>query len=130
MGEARFHLSGYINSQNYRSWNTDTPHVLLETALHSVKIGVCMAMSSCKIVRPIFFNVNVHQPFLEQLHDNEVYHGYFHQLTVTVLYGAQDCELFKDYFEIVLQDCLSYLNSRDTIPDEFEYYVKNNNFFS
>jgi hypothetical protein len=38
--EAWFHLSGYVNSQNYRTWRTETPHNYTETALHPQNIGV------------------------------------------------------------------------------------------
>jgi hypothetical protein len=29
-----FHLSGYVNSQNYRTWRTENPHNYTETPLH------------------------------------------------------------------------------------------------
>jgi hypothetical protein len=32
--KAWFHLSGYVNSQNYRIWRTENPHNYIETALH------------------------------------------------------------------------------------------------
>jgi len=35
--EAWFHLSGYVNSQNHRTWGTENPHNYTETALHPQK---------------------------------------------------------------------------------------------
>lgn len=40
MDEVYFHLSGYVNSQNSRYWDTDNPHVEHETPLHDQKVGV------------------------------------------------------------------------------------------
>lgn len=54
--EAWFHLSGYVNNQNYRTWSTDNPHTFIETSLHPIKIGLWIAMSRRRIVGPIFFN--------------------------------------------------------------------------
>ena len=53
--EAWFHLSGYVNSQNTRYWSSENPHVIHETPLHNLKIGVWCAVSETKIVGPIFF---------------------------------------------------------------------------
>lgn len=53
--EAWFHLSGYINSQNFRTWSTENPHTFTETSLHPKKIGVWCAISRTKIIGPIFF---------------------------------------------------------------------------
>jgi hypothetical protein len=35
--EVWFHLSGYVNGQNYRTWRTENPHNYTETALHPQK---------------------------------------------------------------------------------------------
>jgi hypothetical protein len=43
--EAWFHLSGFVNSQNYRTWSAYTPHNILEVPLHTIKISACVAMS-------------------------------------------------------------------------------------
>jgi hypothetical protein len=43
--EVWFHLSGYVNSQNYRIWNSQNPYALLETPLHPQKVGVWLAVS-------------------------------------------------------------------------------------
>jgi len=86
--EAWFHLSGYVNSQNYRTWGTENPHVLQETSLHPLKIGIWVAMSRRRIIGPIFFNNNVTgevyrndilNNFMNELHDDEITQGYFQQ---------------------------------------------------
>jgi hypothetical protein len=38
--EAWFHLSGYVNSQNYQTWRIENPYNYTETPLHRQKIGV------------------------------------------------------------------------------------------
>ncbi|XP_031338283.1 uncharacterized protein LOC116167171 [Photinus pyralis] len=53
--EAWVHLSGYVNSQNYRTWAAENPHIFVETSLHPQKVGVWVAMSRRRIIGPIFF---------------------------------------------------------------------------
>jgi hypothetical protein len=50
-----FHLSGYVNSQNSRFWNSENPQLFHEVSLHSLKIGCWCAISRKRIVGPIFF---------------------------------------------------------------------------
>lgn len=86
--EAWFHLTGYLNSQNMRIWSTENPHYFRETGLHPVKIGVWCAMSRRRVIGPIFFEGNINaeryrreiiDPFVNQLHDDELHTGYFQQ---------------------------------------------------
>ena len=85
--EAWFHLSGYVNSQNSRHWAIENPHVIHESPLHPVKIGVWCAISAQRIVGPIFFNQTVNtaqyrlifMEFVELLDDVELSQGYFQQ---------------------------------------------------
>ena len=53
--EAHFHLSGYVNKQNYRYWADANPHQLHERPLHSEKVTVWCAISSSGIIGPYFF---------------------------------------------------------------------------
>lgn len=53
--EAHFHLSGYVNKQNFRYWSANNPYELHEKPLHSEKVTVWCAMSSRAIVGPYFF---------------------------------------------------------------------------
>lgn len=83
--EAWFHLSGYVNSQNFRIWSAENPHVFHETQLHPIKIGVWIAMSRRRIVGPIFFEETITarryrailEDFVNELHDDELRTGYF-----------------------------------------------------
>jgi hypothetical protein len=47
--EAWFHLSGFINSQHYRTWSAHNPHNVIQVPLHPLKIGVWVAMSRRRI---------------------------------------------------------------------------------
>jgi hypothetical protein len=79
------HLTGYINSQNFRMWSAENPHVFQEAPLHPVKIGVWIAISRRRIIGPTFFEQTVTAPrcrnMLEQcvneLYDDELQDGYF-----------------------------------------------------
>jgi hypothetical protein len=53
--EAYFHLSGYINGQNFRVWRAYNPHAFHESPLHDEKISVWVGMSRRRIFGPIFF---------------------------------------------------------------------------
>jgi hypothetical protein len=57
--EAWFHLSGYVNIQNYRTRRTENPHNYTETALHPQKIGVWCAISRRRIIGHLFFETTV-----------------------------------------------------------------------
>ena len=65
--EASFHLSGYVNSQNYRTWKTENPHNYTETPLHPQKIGVWCAISRLRIIGPLFFETSVHAEAYKEL---------------------------------------------------------------
>lgn len=85
--EAWFHLTGYVNSQNYRSWATENPHQLVETSLHPLKVGIWVGMSRRRIIGPIFFYDTITaaryrgilNEFFNQLHDDELENGWFQQ---------------------------------------------------
>lgn len=53
--EAHFHLSGYVNKQNFRFWSDVNPRELHQQPLHSKKVTVWCAMSSLGIIGPYFF---------------------------------------------------------------------------
>lgn len=53
--EAHFHLSGYVNKQNFRYWSDTNPRQLHQQPLHSSKVTVWCAMSSLGIIGPFFF---------------------------------------------------------------------------
>lgn len=53
--EAHFHLSGFVNKQNFRYWSDQNPHQIHQQPLHSAKVTVWCAMSSSGIIGPYFF---------------------------------------------------------------------------
>jgi hypothetical protein len=52
--EAWFHLSGYVNTQNNRYWNSINPRQTFEVLLNDQKIGVWCAIAATRIIAPIF----------------------------------------------------------------------------
>lgn len=83
--EAHFHLSGYVNKQNFRYWATENPQQLHELPLHSDKVTVWCAVSAFGIFGPFFFEENdltvtvtsqryqqLLRNFEQQLHDEGV----------------------------------------------------------
>jgi len=52
--EAHFHLTGYVNKQNYRYWADSNPKEVHEHPLHSSKVTVWCAVSSHGVIRPYF----------------------------------------------------------------------------
>ena len=50
--EAHFHLSGFVNKQNFRYCSTTNLH---ERPLHTSKVTVWCAISSFGIIGPYFF---------------------------------------------------------------------------
>jgi hypothetical protein len=66
--------------------------IFVETPLHLQKIGVWLAVSRRWIIEPIFLNPAVTavryrndllEPFLNELHDDELTEGYFQQDNAT-----------------------------------------------
>lgn len=57
--EAWFHLTGYVNAQNYRVWSQANPRVFRESSLHPQKVGVWCALSRRRLVGPIFFETTI-----------------------------------------------------------------------
>jgi hypothetical protein len=57
--EAWFYLSGFINTQNYRTWSAHNPPNVFQVPLHPLKIGVWVEMSRRRIIGPIFFHETI-----------------------------------------------------------------------
>jgi hypothetical protein len=53
--EAHFHLSGYVNKQNFHYWTAANPQQLHKRPLHSAKVSVWYVISSNGIIGPYFF---------------------------------------------------------------------------
>jgi len=53
--EAHFHLSGFVNKQNFCCWSQANPRALHEKPLHSQKVTVWCTMLALGITGPYFF---------------------------------------------------------------------------
>ena len=53
--EAHFHLSGFVNKQNFPYWSATNSTELHERPLHSSKVTVWCAISSFGVIGPYFF---------------------------------------------------------------------------
>ena len=53
--EAHFHLSGFVNKQNFRYWSATNPIELHERPLHSSRVIVWWAIFSFGIIGPYLF---------------------------------------------------------------------------
>ena len=53
--EAHFHLTGYVNKQNFRYWAGENPRLLHESPLHAYKVTVWCEISASGIIGPFFF---------------------------------------------------------------------------
>jgi hypothetical protein len=52
--EAHFHLSGYVNKQNFRYWAPDKPLKMHQRPLHNSKVTVWCCVASFGVVGPFF----------------------------------------------------------------------------
>lgn len=57
--ECHFHLSGYVNKQNWRHWGTQHPEVYVVKPLHPQRLTVWCAISGHGIIGPVFIDGNV-----------------------------------------------------------------------
>jgi hypothetical protein len=53
--EAHFHLSGFVNKQNFHYWSATNPTELHDRPLHSSEVTVWHVISSFGIIGPYFF---------------------------------------------------------------------------
>ena len=60
--ESTLQLDGLVNSQNYRIWTLDNPHVYRETKSFSPKLAIWIAMSSRCVIGPYVFRDEDGQP--------------------------------------------------------------------
>ena len=53
-----FHLSRYVNKQDYRYWAPENPQELHQRPLHSERLTVCCGIASFGVLGPYFFEDN------------------------------------------------------------------------
>lgn len=56
--EADFHLSGYVNKNNFRYWAEENLHLLPQSPLRSQQVRLWCGLSSFGMLRPYIFEVN------------------------------------------------------------------------
>jgi len=56
--EAHFHLSGYVNEQNYRYWVLENPQELHQRPLYNERLTVWCGIASFGVLGPYFFEDN------------------------------------------------------------------------
>jgi len=56
--EARFHLSGHVNKQNYCYWAPENPQELHQHPLHGERLTVWCGITSFGVLHPYFFEDN------------------------------------------------------------------------
>ena len=56
--EAHFHLSGFVNKQNYHYWASENPQELHQRPLHSERLTVWCGIASFGVTGPYFFEDN------------------------------------------------------------------------
>jgi hypothetical protein len=104
--EARFYLSGYINSQNTRVWAEENPQEIHAEPLRSEKTEVWCALSRRRIIGPVFFDqivttevyLNIISEFVKQLTDDELTDGYFQQDDTTCYTSNASMKEIESYF--------------------------------
>jgi hypothetical protein len=103
--EAWLHLSGYVNSQNYRTWRTENPHNYTETPLHPQKIGVWCAISRHRIIGALFLGTSINaeayqeliQQFIALLQVDER-NSWFQQDSATVHTAVSTMVILHEFF--------------------------------
>jgi hypothetical protein len=61
-----FHLSGYVNSQNYRTWRTENPHNFTESPLHPKNRRVVCHFGR-RIIGSLFFETSINAEAYQEL---------------------------------------------------------------
>lgn len=106
--ESWFHLSGYVNSQNNRYWNSQKPNLIHEQPLHDQKIGLWCAISGERIIGPIFFQEtinserymeNILRPFFDQLTERERAFATFQQDSATAHTAKITLQKIQEVFQ-------------------------------
>lgn len=138
--EAWIHLSGYVNGQNCRIWSTENPHNYIESPLHSIKIGIWIAISRRRIIGPIFFHETLNtqryliifDEFVNQLTDFERAHCWFQQDSATCHTSTLSMQHISHIFNdrIIRKDLWPPRSPDLTPPDYFLFGALKDKVFS
>lgn len=137
--EAWVHLSGYVNSQNYRTWATENPHNFIETPLHPEKVGIWVAISRRRIIGPIFFHDTLNgeryrtilQQALGTMLDDELQFGHFQQDGATPHTAGETLRYLREFYDDrLISRGLWPARSPDLTPLDYYLFgrIKNNIF--
>jgi hypothetical protein len=82
--EVWFHVSGNVNAQNSRIWNTENPHVLIffEDRVNSDR-----------------YVSDTLEPFFKELTEEETRYGYFQQDSATAKTACNSMQRLRDVFD-------------------------------
>lgn len=88
--EAHFHLSGYVNKQNWRHWGTENPYISIVTQAYPQRLTVWCAMNSSTIIGPVFIEGNVTSHKYKELLEEKFYPEIRHRHMVRNYWFQQD----------------------------------------
>lgn len=88
--EANFHLSGYVNKQNWRHWGTENPYISIVTQAYPQRLTVWCAMNSSTIIGPVFIEGNVTSHKYKELLEEKFYPEIRHHHMVRNYWFQQD----------------------------------------
>lgn len=135
--ESIFQLDGKVNTQNYRIWGEENPHVYNETKSFSPKITIWIAMSASTIIGPYVFRDEQGKPttvnakryvemldqyFLPQLHQRhiQVQDTWFQQDLATPHTSGRASDFLQSKFgERLISRGLWPARSPDLAPPDF-----------
>ena len=130
--EALFHLSGYVNKQNFRYWSESNQRSLHEKPLHSKRVTVWCAVANVRVWGPCFFEeeenvisvtssryVQMLQNFLKRklldLDDNSMV--WFQQDSATAHTAKNSMDVLRDLFPSHLISLLGDIGWPARSPD-------------
>lgn len=125
--EAWFHLDGYVNSQNDRTWSETNPHMVHEQPLHPQKVGVWAAMSGTRIFF-VFFDTTITaavycemiDQFVMSLTEEEIFRAWFQQDNASAHTAHSTMQKLEEYFgDRTISRGLWPARSPDLSPPDF-----------
>ncbi|KAJ4434531.1 hypothetical protein ANN_23093 [Periplaneta americana] len=118
MTKHKFHLSGYVDTQNSRYCGSENPHRFHEQPLHDIKIEVWYTMSGRRLIGPISFEETVNaqrytevifRPFFNELSEDEKLYSYVFQVYAINPHSLEELKISGTKFESFLRTNCSEL---------------------